>query len=136
VHDPWRPAPSVGLHLGTPAAFADRSEVDDRADVLVYTSAPLPYALVLSGVGEIDLFVDADRPSFDLDCTLSVVAPDGAEADALATAAGVLGTERGVALVTRRKGLEARVEELDGGIRVRRETPGFARLPRFFEEVR
>jgi putative CocE/NonD family hydrolase len=78
VHDPWRPAPSVGLHLGTPADFADRAPIDDRADVLVYTSHPLSRPLLLSGVAEVDLCVTADRPSFDLDCTLSALAPDGA----------------------------------------------------------
>lgn len=77
VHDPWRPAPSVGLHLGTPPDFADRAAVDDRADVLVYTSDPLDRPLLLSGAAAVDLFVTADRPSFDLDCTLSALAPDG-----------------------------------------------------------
>ena len=48
VHDPWRPAPSVGLHLGTPPDFADRAAIDDRADVLVYTSDPLDRPLLLT----------------------------------------------------------------------------------------
>ncbi|MBP1860333.1 CocE/NonD family hydrolase [Rhizobium herbae] len=77
VHDPWRPAPSVGLHLGTPPDFADRAAIDDRADVLVYTSTPLDRPLLLTGVAEVDLFVTADSPSFDLDCTLSTLTPDG-----------------------------------------------------------
>jgi hypothetical protein len=29
VHDPWRPAPSVGLHWVFPGAFCDRREADD-----------------------------------------------------------------------------------------------------------
>lgn len=78
VHDPWRPAPSVGLHLGTPSDFADRAAVDDRGDVLVYTCHPLDRALLLAGAARVTLSITADRPSFDLDCTLSVVAPDGA----------------------------------------------------------
>jgi len=78
VHDPWRPAPSVGLHLGTPPDFADRAAIDDRADVLVYTSTPLDRPLLLTGAAEVDLFVTADNPSFDLDCTLSTLTPDGA----------------------------------------------------------
>lgn len=73
VHDPWRPAPSIGLHLGEPAGFVDRTAVDDRADVAVYTSAPLRAPLALLGSVEAELFVDADRPAFDLNCTLSVV---------------------------------------------------------------
>ncbi|MBY5312774.1 CocE/NonD family hydrolase [Rhizobium leguminosarum] len=78
VHDPWRPAPSVGLHLGTPPDFADRAAIDDRADVLVYTSDPLDRPLLLTGAPKVDLFVTADRPSFDLDCTLSMLTSDGA----------------------------------------------------------
>jgi putative CocE/NonD family hydrolase len=78
VHDPWRPAPSVGLHLGTPPDFADRAAIDDRADVLVYTSDPLDLPLLLTGAAKVNLFVTADRPSFDVDCTLSALAPDGA----------------------------------------------------------
>ncbi|WFR99204.1 CocE/NonD family hydrolase [Rhizobium tumorigenes] len=78
VHDPWRPAPSVGLHLGTPSDFADRAAVDDRGDVLVYTSDPLDRPLLMAGAATVTLSVTADRPSFDLDCTLSALAPDGA----------------------------------------------------------
>ena len=78
VHDPWRPAPSVGLHLGTPPDFTDRAAIDDRADVLVYTSGPLDLPLALFGAANVDLFMTADRPSFDLDCTLSMLTPDGA----------------------------------------------------------
>jgi putative CocE/NonD family hydrolase len=77
VHDPWRPTPSVGLHLGTPPDFTDRAAIDDRADVLVYTSDPLDRPLLLIGATKVDLFVTADRPSFDLDCTLSTLVPNG-----------------------------------------------------------
>ncbi len=85
VHDPWRPAPSVGLHLGTPPGFVDRVAVDDRGDVAVFTSAPLDRPLVLAGSPTVELHVDCDRPSFDLDCTLSVVDADGS---ALAVTSG------------------------------------------------
>jgi putative CocE/NonD family hydrolase len=78
VHDPWRPAPSVGLHLGTPSDFADRAAIDDRADVAVYTSEPLDSPLFLIGAPDVELFLTCDRPSFDFDCTLSALAPDGA----------------------------------------------------------
>ncbi|MGV1868111.1 MULTISPECIES: CocE/NonD family hydrolase [unclassified Rhizobium] len=101
VHDPWRPAPSVGLHLGTPADFADRSEVDDRADVLVYTSKPFALPLLLSGVAEVDLFVTADRPSFDLDCTLSTVAPDGAVICLTSTHKTITANKDGLAVMLR-----------------------------------
>ena len=33
--------------------------------------------LLLTGAAKVNLFVTADRPSFDVDCTLSALAPDG-----------------------------------------------------------
>jgi len=77
VHDPWRPAPAVGLHLGDPPGYVNRGSADDRSDVLVYTSAPLAAPLVLAGPVAAELFVVADQPSHDLNCTLSVVWRDG-----------------------------------------------------------
>jgi hypothetical protein len=77
VHDPWRPAPSVGLHLGDPQGYVDRAAVDDRSDVAVYTCAPLVAPMLLAGPVAAELFVASDRPSHDLNCTLSVVLADG-----------------------------------------------------------
>lgn len=77
VHDPWRPAPAVGLHLGTPGVYADRAAVDDRSDVAVYTGTPLQRAMTLAGAPVLMLQVTADRPSFDLDATIGMVDPDG-----------------------------------------------------------
>ncbi len=78
VHDPWRPAPILGGHLGSPPDFADRAAIDDRADVAVYTSGQLDRPLLLTGAAELNLYISCDRPSFDLDCALSMFAPDGA----------------------------------------------------------
>ncbi|WP_181705525.1 CocE/NonD family hydrolase [Chthonobacter rhizosphaerae] len=71
VHDPWRPAPSGG------AGYHDRSAIDDRGDVAVYTSEPLTAETVLCGAAVAEIVVEADRPSFDLHATLSVLLPDG-----------------------------------------------------------
>ena len=71
VHDPWRPAPS------SPGLFADRAALDDRADVLTYTGAPLPHAVTLAGEAVVTLSVTSPQPSFDLSPTLSFVRPDG-----------------------------------------------------------
>jgi putative CocE/NonD family hydrolase len=78
VHDPWRPAPCVGGALGTPGLYADRSGVDDRADVWTFTSAPLTAPVTLAGSPLARLSVTSDRPSFDLHLSLSNVTPDGA----------------------------------------------------------
>ena len=77
VHDPWRPAPALGGALGTPAGLVDRAAVDDRADVAVYTSAPLKEPLLLAGKIAAELAVACDRPSHDLHAALSLVTPDG-----------------------------------------------------------
>jgi putative CocE/NonD family hydrolase len=45
VHDPWRPVPSLGGHSAIPSGPFERSHLDDRSDVLTYTSEPLTTAL-------------------------------------------------------------------------------------------
>ncbi|WP_293854713.1 CocE/NonD family hydrolase [uncultured Alsobacter sp.] len=87
VHDPWRPAPAVGGHLGTPGGFADRSAVDERTDVAVYTSAPLPRDTLLAGPVCAALHVGCDRPSHDLHCALSFLPPRQDRAITLTTGA-------------------------------------------------
>ena len=77
VHDPWRPAPAVGGPLGIPAGYVDRTQVDHRADVACYTSAPLAVPITLLGDVEASIYASADHPSFDLHATLSMVSPDG-----------------------------------------------------------
>ncbi|MCJ8509453.1 CocE/NonD family hydrolase [Rhizobium lemnae] len=76
VHDPWRPAPACGLHLGAPYGYAKRSAVDDRGDVAVYTSPPLISTVMLCGATEISLDLSCDQLSFDLHLVLSMVTPD------------------------------------------------------------
>lgn len=77
VHDPWRPVPSVGGHATAPSGPFERSAIDDRTDVLTYTSAPLIEDLHLAGEFTVELYVAADAPSFDLCTVLSEVYPDG-----------------------------------------------------------
>jgi thiamine biosynthesis lipoprotein len=60
----------------------------------------------------------------------SVVAPDGATADALATATDVVGPELGLALVARFAGSEARIVTLENGRPRACASPGFARMMR------
>jgi putative CocE/NonD family hydrolase len=77
VHDPWRPVPSLGGHAAEAGGMQERSALDDRTDVLVYSSAPLPAPLTLAGEVELSVCVHADQPSFDLSAVLSRVTPDG-----------------------------------------------------------
>ncbi|MEV5021168.1 CocE/NonD family hydrolase [Sphingobium sp. LMA1-1-1.1] len=71
VHDPWRPAPSVGGAFGTPPGPVYRAKVDNRTDVLTFTTAPLEDSLALFGEVGADLAVACDSPAFDLACVLS-----------------------------------------------------------------
>ncbi|MBU7584019.1 MAG: CocE/NonD family hydrolase [Nostoc sp. TH1S01] len=77
VHDPWRPAPSLGGHAGLPAGVFERSHLDCRSDVLTYTSQPLTADLHILGGIVVEIYCSADQPSYDLCAVLSQVQPDG-----------------------------------------------------------
>ena len=38
VHDPWRPVPARGGHLGGEASLPDRTDLDRRGDVACFTT--------------------------------------------------------------------------------------------------
>lgn len=78
VHDPWRPAPTRGGRLGNPPGPIDRSDVDQRGDVLTFTTGVLAEPLAICGAIEAKICAEADTSSFDLHCTLSRVAACGA----------------------------------------------------------
>ena len=77
VHDPWRPVPALGGHSSFPGGSCDRSMLDCRSDILTYTSAPLEVDLHIAGEVIVELYCEADCPSFDLSVVLSEVHPDG-----------------------------------------------------------
>lgn len=77
VHDPWRPAPTSGGHNGQPGGMQDRAAIDERNDVLTYTTAPLASPLVLAGEVALVATVRSDRSSFDLSAVLSWVSAEG-----------------------------------------------------------
>ncbi|MGK7899731.1 MAG: CocE/NonD family hydrolase [Xenococcus sp. (in: cyanobacteria)] len=76
VHDPWRPVPALGGHSSFPGGSCDRSNLDCRSDILTYTSAPLESDLQIAGEVIVELYCEADCPSFDLSVVLSQVHPD------------------------------------------------------------
>ena len=77
VHDPWRPVPTMGGHLGAPTGPADRAAVDARPDVLTYTTRALARDLHLAGDLALEIWCEADAPSFDVSAVLSEVRADG-----------------------------------------------------------
>ena len=88
VHDPWRPVPAIGGHLGTSPGPVDRCAVDQRSDVATFTSEPLGAELLLSGQPLLLLNAQADQPGFDLCISLSRLPADGNTVEQLST--GVL----------------------------------------------
>jgi len=77
VHDPWRPVPSRGGHLGPGPGLVERGDLDRRADVACFQTLPLQTALALIGRPLLRLEAAADQPGFDLWAALSVVEADG-----------------------------------------------------------
>jgi len=77
VHDPWRPVPALGGHAAVPSGIWNRAAIDDRTDVLTYTSTPLEKDLHLAGQALAEIWCNADTLSFDLCAVLSEVHPDG-----------------------------------------------------------
>jgi putative CocE/NonD family hydrolase len=85
VHDPWRPVPGRGGHLGPDPGPAERGDLDRRAEVACFTTAPLAEPLRLAGTPRLRLVVAADQPGFDLCAALSRLSADGRRITQLAT---------------------------------------------------
>ncbi len=77
VHDPWRPLPGRGGHLGLDAGLVERADLDRRSDVACFTGAPVTAPQELLGRPVLELPVSADQPGFDLCGALSLVKADG-----------------------------------------------------------
>ncbi|MDL5055973.1 CocE/NonD family hydrolase [Geitlerinema calcuttense] len=77
VHDPWRPVPAMGGHASAPSGPGDRASIDCRSDVLTYTTVQLTEPLTLIGEMVVEVYCQADTPSYDLCAVLSEVRPDG-----------------------------------------------------------
>ncbi|MCW2243468.1 CocE/NonD family hydrolase [Azospirillum canadense] len=77
VHDPRDPVPTVGGHAVPDAGPRDRATVDARPDVATYTTAPVAEPRLLAGRVTLEVWVEADSPSFDVSAVLSAVLPDG-----------------------------------------------------------
>ena len=78
VHDPWRPLPGRGGHLGLDAGAVERSDLDQRADVACFSSEAATGEQELLGEPVLTLQAAADQPGFDLCAALSVLSCDGA----------------------------------------------------------
>jgi putative CocE/NonD family hydrolase len=79
--DPSNPVPTVGGRGIDPvfptAGPRDQREVEERDDVLVYTSDPFPRGLTVVGRVDAELQVSTDGPGADVTVKLCLVEPDG-----------------------------------------------------------
>jgi putative CocE/NonD family hydrolase len=81
VYDPTQPVPTIGgatlLHPLFKAGPRDQRPIEQRADMLVYTSAPLEQPLEVSGPVSVTLHVASDAPDTDFVARLVDASPDG-----------------------------------------------------------
>lgn len=81
VYHPLDPVPTVGGKTLMPtimgAGIQDQTSVEDRDDVLCYTSPTLTQPLEVSGRLSVELWVSSSAPDTDFTAKLVDVAPDG-----------------------------------------------------------
>jgi uncharacterized protein len=80
TYDPSEPVPTVGGQSMFPENTGprDRQAVEDRQDILVYTSPPLEYDVEVTGPVELELFAASSAVDTDFTATLVDVHPSGA----------------------------------------------------------
>jgi len=82
VYDPMNPVPSYGGNVcctgnAVTGGSFDQRRMEARADILVYTSAPLAEGMEVSGPMEGTLFVSSDAKDTDFTVKVIDVYPDG-----------------------------------------------------------
>jgi uncharacterized protein len=82
TYDPAYPAPSLGGHscCGAqtgPQGPYDQIPVEQRSDLLVYSSAPLPKDTEVTGPVAVHLWAESSSPDTDFTAKLTTVHPDG-----------------------------------------------------------
>lgn len=82
VYDPSNPVPSIGGHsccswrTGPQGQF-DQSAIEQRSDILIYSSAPLSEPLDVTGPITVTLYAKSTAPDTDFTAKLVDVFPDG-----------------------------------------------------------
>ena len=118
VHDPWRPLPGRGGHLGLDAGPVLRADLDARCDVACFTSEAISQAMELLGEPRLTVRAEADQPGFDLCLALSRVASDG-EVQQLCTGVARFLGEECQAMQPRRVAMQPLLASLATGDRLR-----------------
>lgn len=81
VYDPLNPVPSTGGNVccqpGLVGGAVDQRNVEQRPDILVYTSEPLKQGMEVSGPIEFTAYASSDRKDTDITVKFIDVYPDG-----------------------------------------------------------
>lgn len=78
LYDPKQPVPTVGgYQLTIPAGPKDQRSIEDRPDVIVFSSAPLSEPIEVTGQVNAKLYIASDAPDTDFVVRLCDVYPDG-----------------------------------------------------------
>lgn len=82
TYDPRKPVPSVGGNVccqgnALSGGALNQQKLEERPDVLVYTSEPLKAGMEVSGPIEFTVYVSSDRKDTDISVKLVDVYPDG-----------------------------------------------------------
>ena len=126
VHDPWRPVQAVGGHLSPKPGVAERSAVDQRADVATFTSTALQEPLQLNGIPLLQLTVQSDQPGFDLCVALSIVNRSHSEVKQLSTGFLRVQGEQALRMLPRKVKLQPLLADLQRGEHLRLSLAGAA----------
>ena len=73
VHDPWRPVPADGGHLGPNPGEFNRNILDKRFDIGVFQTKSLEEDQTFSGIPILETSVKSDQTNFDICLALSLV---------------------------------------------------------------
>jgi hypothetical protein len=77
IHDFWRSPSSLGGHSSIFSGSLERSKLDNRSDIITYTSDIFTEDLEIIGDIELEIYASADSDSFDLSAVISQVFSDG-----------------------------------------------------------
>ncbi len=124
----WRVALEPFGHAAPEPPRAGERRVVSLANVAVATSGDARRSIELGGRRYSHLVDPRTGLGLTGSLAVTVVAPDGAQADALASAVSVLGPTRGLALLERLEGVEGRVVTLVDGEPFPCDTSGLGRM--------
>jgi len=79
VYDPFDPVPTTGGRsmIGLTTGVENQAQVEERQDVLVYTTPRLAEAVAITGPVSVTVYASSDAPDTDFTAKLVDVEPDG-----------------------------------------------------------